>query len=193
MGISFDHFNPLEKALKSLCVAKAENQPFVTYSEFVNTLALESEEKVEQLLKNAIDHEHILLFFQGVFDAAGTIFYDELLIRLESHEGLQSPKLFLKIARDRHMYDLLLTQIVQKVIAFSCTQMVPVALNLSSFDLLSEARIAFLKESFEHTSVILEVQCEDKEHISLLQNVLPRFKEEVIAIALETMSMHPNS
>jgi len=67
MGISFDHFNPLEKALKSLWVAKAEHQPFVTYSEFANTLANESEEKIEQLLKDAIAHERVSLFFSRCF------------------------------------------------------------------------------------------------------------------------------
>jgi len=187
MGISFDYFNPLEKALKSLWVAKAEHQPFVTYSEFANTLANESEEKVEQLLKDAIAHEQILLFFQGVFDASGALCYYESLIRLECNEGLQSPKLFLKIARERHVYDLLLTQIVQKILTLSSAQNIPLALNLSSFDLLDEARVNFLINAFAHSSVMLEIQCEDKDHILPLQNVFARFKEAHIAIALDNV------
>jgi len=187
MGISFDHFKPLEKALKSLWVAKAENQPFVTYSEFANTLANESEEKVEQLLKDAIENERVSLFFQGVFDASGALCYYESLIRLECNEGLQSPKLFLKIARERHVYDLLLAQIVQKILFLSNTQNIPLALNLSSFDLLDEARIDFLINAFAHSSVMLEIQCENKEHITPLQNVFARFKEAHIAIALDNV------
>ena len=45
IGISFDHTKPLEKAQKALLVAKAEDQLFVTYSEFANTLMGESEER----------------------------------------------------------------------------------------------------------------------------------------------------
>jgi len=187
MGISFDHFNSLEKALKSLWVAKAENQPFVAYSEFANTLAVESEEKIEQLLKDAIANEHILLFFQGVFDASGTICYYESLIRLECNEGLQSPKLFLKIAKERHVYDLLLTKIVEKITTLSRTHTLPLALNISSFDLLDEARVDFLITSLAHASVLLEIQCEDREHIALLQTIFPRFKKAGIALALDNV------
>jgi len=191
MGISFDHFNPLEKALKSLWVAKTEDQPFVSYSEFANSLANESEEKVEELLKEAIEHERVLLFFQGVFDVSHECYYYESLIRMDCQHGLQSPKLFLKIARERHVYDLLLAQIVQKIITLSSTQRVPLALNLSSFDLLDEARVAFLKDALAHTAVILEVQCEDNAHVTLLKTIFPRFKEVGIRIALDNVE-HPD-
>ena len=188
MGISFDHFNPLEKALKSLWVAKTEDQPFVSYSEFASSLANESEEKVEQLLKDAIANERVLLFFQGVFDSTQTLYYYESLIRMECHHGLQSPKLFLKIARERHVYDLLLAQIVRKILDLSRTQSVPLALNLSSFDLLDETRVAFLEDAFAHTSVILEVQCEDAAHIDSLQTIFRRFKAVGIRIALDNVN-----
>ncbi|NCD13105.1 MAG: GGDEF domain-containing protein, partial [Epsilonproteobacteria bacterium] len=54
IGISFDHFDALEKAQKALLVAKAENQLFVTYSEFANVLMNENEEAIETMMKTAI-------------------------------------------------------------------------------------------------------------------------------------------
>jgi len=187
MGISFDHFNPLEKALKSLWVAKAEDQPFVTYSEFASTLANESEEKVETMLKNAIQEGHVNLHYQAVVDALENVCYYESLIRMECNHGLQSPKLFLKIARERHVYDLLLHAISHKIIALSQTQTVPLALNFSSFDLLDEARVSYLCDTFATTRVVFEIQCEHIEHTPTLQKVFAHFKTAGIMIALDNV------
>lgn len=187
MGISFDHFHPLEKAQKALLVAKAEDQLFVTYSEFANTLASESEEKIELLIKESLANEKLVLHFQGVVDRNQHTIYYESLIRMGCGHGLQSPKLFLKIAKERHVYDLILETIAPKIVALSKTLDLPIALNLSSEDFLEPSRIDFLCNTFAHTSTIFEIQCDDTAHIPMLHGLFARFKSLGIRIALDNV------
>lgn len=188
MGVSFDHTKALEKAYKALLVAKAENQLFVTYSEFANTLMEESEEKIEKMVKEAIENEHIVLHFQAVVDRIRHVAYYESLIRLESHQGLQSPKLFLKIAREKNFYDLLLENITKKITELINHQPSCIALNLSSFDLFDAKRVAFLCEQLANEKVIFEIQCDDSEHISQIIAIAQRLKKMGARIALDNVS-----
>lgn len=187
IGISFDHTKPLEKAQKALLVAKAEDQLFVTYSEFANTLMGESEEKIEKMLLEAIQNEEIALHFQAIVDRQNTIIYYESLIRLECHHGLQSPKLFLKIARERNFYDLLLETISKKIISLAKTQDKPVALNLSSFDLLDGQRVAYLKTRFENCNIIFEIQCDEPTHVKEIITIAQELRKAGILIALDNV------
>lgn len=187
IGISFDHTKPLEKAQKALLVAKAEDQLFVTYSEFANTLMNESEEKIEKMLLEAIQNEQIVLHFQAIVDRNKTIVYYESLIRLECHQGLQSPKLFLKIARERNFYDLLLETISKKIIALAKMQDKPIALNLSSFDLLDTSRVDYLKNRFSNCNIIFEIQCDEPSHLEKVISVAREFHQKGILIALDNV------
>ena len=136
IGISFDHFEPLAKANKALLVAKAENQPFVTYSEFANMLMSENEEAIENIMKSAIVNEHIVLHVQAVVDRSNQPVYFEGLLRLAYHDTVQSPKLFLKIAKERQCYEQLFQGIVRKALTLATTHQKCLALNISSEDLL---------------------------------------------------------
>ena len=101
IGISFDHFYGLEKAYKALFVAKAQHQPFATYSEFANTLMEASEEEAAQTITQAIETGKIVVLFQAIVEQTKTPCYYEALLRLECDQELQSPKLFLDIAREK--------------------------------------------------------------------------------------------
>lgn len=187
IGISFDHTKSLEKAQKALLVAKTEDQLFVTYSEFANTLMGESEEKIGKMLLEAIQNEQIVLHFQAIVDRQNCVVYYESLIRLECNQGLQSPKLFLKIARERNFYDLLLQTISQKIISLAKAQNKPVALNLSSFDLLDDQRVEYLKKCFAHHSIIFEIQCDEPTHTEKIIKIAQEFREVGILIALDNV------
>lgn len=187
IGISLDHGTPFAKATKALLVAKAENQFFVTFSAFANSLMEESEEKIEKMIQDAIENEQIVLHFQAVMDRNNTVAYYESLIRLNSHQGLQSPKLFLKIARDKNFYDLLLENIVKKITSITTNNSNKIALNLSSFDLLDKERVHFLQNSFANHNIIFEIQCEAKEHIENIIEACSLFKKSGIYIALDNI------
>lgn len=187
IGISFDHFEPLEKAQKALLVAKAENQPFVTYSEFANMLMNENEEAMEAMMKSAIENEQIVLHFQAIVDRNNQPFYYEALLRLAYHQTLQSPKLFLKIAKERNLYDLLFKSIATKVVQ-ECEQTTfRLALNLSSKDLANEMYSDFLKHLAHGKNIVLEIQYEKSTPLELLCSAMQEFKALGVMIALDNV------
>lgn len=187
IGISFDHFDPLQKAQKALLVAKAENQPFVTYSEFANVLMSENEEAMETMMKTAIENEQIVLHFQSIVDRNEQPFYHEALLRLAYNQTLQSTRLFLKIAKKNNFYDLLFESIVTKVAEFSSQKKLRIALNISSEDLIDSARVHFLKECFAGKNIILEIQYEESTPLESLKNALSELKQAGLMIALDNV------
>ncbi len=187
IGISFDHFNALEKAQKALSVAKGEEQPFVTYSEFANTLLCESEEAIEAVMKEAIEHEKITLHFQAVVDTENHPCYYEGLLRLCDRQTLQSPKLFLKIAHERGLYDALFHSIVRKACQLTQSAHRRIALNLSYEDLLDAERLAFLKHRVDPKNIWLEVECEGKTPCEALLQILRTLKKEGFTLILDNV------
>lgn len=64
----------------ALLVAKAQNQPFATYSEFANTLMEASEEEAIQTITRAIETGKIVLLFQAIVNHKKTPCYYEVYI-----------------------------------------------------------------------------------------------------------------
>ena len=187
IGISFDHFEPLEKAQKALLVAKAEAQPFVTYSEFANILMSENEEAMKVMIENAIENEQIVLHFQSIVDRDEQPLYYEALLRLAYHQTLQSPKLFFKIAKERNLYDPLFESIANTVDDLSVQKSLTLALNLSSEDLINQSRVDFLKCALAEKNIVLEIQYEKNTPLELLCIALNELKNEGLIIALDNV------
>lgn len=187
IGISFDHFDVLEKAQKALLVAKAENQPFVTYSEFANMLMSENEEAMEAMMKNAIENGQIVLHFQSIVDQNRQPFYYEALLRLAYHQTLQSPKLFLKVAKKRNIYEPLVESISKKVAELSTQKDLYLALNIASEDLMEPANIALLKQILSGKKIVLEILCEAHTPRELLLRAIHELKQEGLLIALDNV------
>jgi len=187
IGISFDHFEPLEKAQKALLVAKAENQPFVTYSEFANVLMSENEEAMEAMMKSAIENGQIVLHFQAIVDQNEEPFYYEALLRLAYHQTLQSPKLFLKIAKERNLYNALFESIAHKVAQLCDQTGLRLALNLSSEDLINTNHVSFLKTCFAEKSIVLEIQYDPKTPLGNLKKAMRELKDAGLMLALDNV------
>ncbi len=187
IGISFDHYEPLEKAHKALLVAKAENQPFVTYSEFANMLMNENEEAIESMIKGAIDNGQIVLHFQAIVDHNEQPSYYEALLRLAYHQTVQSPKLFLKIAKERNLYGALFKSIANKVAQLSDQTHLRLALNLSSEDITNPEYLSFLKTCFLGKDIVLEIQYDQRTPLDVLKNAIRELKEMGLSIALDNV------
>jgi len=188
IGISFDHFEPLEKAQKALLVAKAENQPFVTYSEFANILMSENEEAMEALIKSAIENGQIVLHFQAIVDQNEEPFYYEALLRLAYHQTVQSPKLFLRIAKQRNLYDALFESIARKVAQLCDQTGLRLALNLSSEDIINPIHLDLLKTCFAGKKIVLEIQYDKNTPLSALKGVIRELKDIGLMIALDNVN-----
>lgn len=192
IGISFDHFNALEKAQKALLVAKAEQQPFVTYSEFANMLMEENEEAIESMMKSAIEQGQIVLHFQSVVDEHNRPFYYEGLLRLADHQTFQSPKLFLKIAKERNFYDLLFKGIVQKARTVAQEKQQRIALNLSFEDLLNDDLLSYLQANIVPERMFLEIQCDVKASCESLLPILKMLKTQGVTLILDNVKQAEN-
>jgi len=154
MGLCLDQNNLLIKAKKALKVAQNEDQPFVTYSEFVNRLLEESSEKVCTLLKKSVIMGTVTPFFQNVIDENQNNIYDETLIRIVTNDAIESPKLFLKIAKKRGFYTQTIQKLIDKVIDIEETK----AINVSCEDLYDDELYSMYIDNLKNSNTIFEIQ-----------------------------------
>ena len=189
IGISFDHFHPLAKAYKALLVAKAQNQPFATYSEFANTLMEASEEEKIQTITRAIETGKIVLLFQAIVDHAKAPCYHEALLRLESNQELQSPKLFLKIAREKNLYDFLLRSITHHITTLLKQHpQMKVGINLSLEDILNTERLTFLRQALTGYRIVFEIQSDTPMLDPKILAIIETLKKDGFGVALDNVS-----
>lgn len=189
IGISFDHFHPLAKAYKALLVAKTQDQPFATYSEFANTLMEASEEEAAQTITQAIETGKIVVLFQAIVDQTKTPCYYEALLRLECDQELQSPKLFLDIAREKNLYDLLLRLMTEQITALlQKNPHLKIGINFSLEDILNIERLSFLRKTLAGYPIIFEIQADtpmlDKKVVAIIETL----KKDGFSVALDNVS-----
>ncbi|MDD3324720.1 MAG: EAL domain-containing protein [Sulfurospirillaceae bacterium] len=188
IGICFDHTNAFEKAQKALELAKVEDLPFATYSEFAIRLLDENEDKIEHMIKDAISNKHIVPLFQPVKNKDLQIIYYESLVRLKGNQILQSPKLFLKIARERNCYDILLENICENIIKTISNNEETISLNISYEDLLVEKRVDFLSSFSKGRKIIFEILCPQENIPENICHTIQEFKKKAGAqIALDNV------
>lgn len=188
IGISFDHFHPLEKAYKALLVSKSQNQPFATYSEFANTLMEASEEEAIQTIKRAIETGKIVLLFQVIVNQSKIPCYHEALLRLECDQGLQSPKLFLKIAREKNLYDLLLHSITDQITTLlQQNPQMKIGINFSLEDILNTERLTFLRQALAGYSIVFEIQANIQMLDSKILSIIETLKQDGFEVALDNV------
>jgi diguanylate cyclase (GGDEF)-like protein len=183
IGISLDHFHPLEKAQSALELAKKQNQPFVTYSEFASNLLNESKEEIYKSIKNAIHEKKLLPFYQSVIDKNHTTLYNEILVRLEGPDGIQTPKFFLSLSREKGVYETIVKEIVSLVKNIKETK----ALNLSCHDFENEELFTFLIETFKDTNTIFELQNDTYLHNTQYQENFLTIKQNNIKICIDNV------
>lgn len=168
IGICLDHFHPLKKALAALELAKKQNQPFVTYSEFATNLLNETKENIYKTIQYALEEKKILPFFQPILDINHKVLYNEVLIRLEGKDGVQSPKFFLDISHERGVYETIV-----KSIAFAIKNIHhPKGINLSYHDFDDENLFLYLIETFKDSACVFELQNDTYlHHIANLEKI----------------------
>lgn len=187
IGISLDHFESYQKAYKALELAKEENQPFVTYSQFAINLLKENDEQKCQAIKEAISNKKILPFFQPVFTNENTVLFYESLIRLAGEDGVQSPKFFLEIAHKRGLY----TTIIKELSNILKEIKAPKSINLSIKDFEDTMLYEFLLGTYQNSYTIFELQND----IALQQtqdfSLFKALKQNNIKICLDNIN-NPN-
>ncbi|MBE0492512.1 MAG: EAL domain-containing protein [Sulfurospirillum sp.] len=184
VGISFDHFYPLEKALKALEIAKKHDRAFMTYSEFANNLLHQSHEEIFQSIQKAVDEQKILPYYQPIVDKKNKILYEEVLMRIDGEKGIISPKIFLDIAKEKKVY----FQVVQAFCKQLQTVQKPKGINLSFADFEDETLFAYLVETFAHTNTIFEIQ--NDASLKQVKNItkIKKIREHGIGICIDNVT-----
>ena len=171
IGISFDLKNSLQKASLALTLAKKENQPFISYSEFATRLLEEKNDIVSKEIKMALNNGSITPYYQRVIDLEGNEIYQEALIRLSLKESLQPPKFFLEIAKKRGFYLSIVELLSQKILSTNTAQ----AVNFSFEDLSDIVLFEYLLKTYKDSNVIFELQgdfqADSKQAINKLKSV----------------------
>lgn len=183
IGICIDQNNLLEKAKKALKIAQKEDQPFMTYSDFVNILLEEDEENICTLLHNAIEDGTITPYYQKVIDLEGEVIYHEALIRIVNQNGTIPPKVFLNIAKEKGFYTQIVHLIIEKI---SCVKETK-AINISCNELFDDELYSLYLTSFENDSTIFEVQNEKCLNDVKISKKIKELKSKNIQICLDNI------
>ena len=183
LGLCLDQNNLLEKAHKALKVAQNEDQPFVTYSEFVNTLLDEGDEKICNLLKHAVATQTVIPFFQKVVDRNAEKIYTEIFMRIQTKDSIEPPKLFLDIAKKRGLY----TQIIENLIEQIKNIQEQKAVNISCEDLYDDNLLKTYLESFQNSNTIFELQNDASLHDDKAKEKIEILKNNGIKICLDNI------
>jgi EAL domain-containing protein (putative c-di-GMP-specific phosphodiesterase class I) len=183
IGLCLDQNNLLKKAKKALKVAQNEDQPFVTYSEFVNRLLEESSEKIYNLLQKSVTMGTITPFFQKVVDISEGEIYRETLIRIITNDSIESQKLFLNIAKKRGFYTQTIKKLIEKIITIKEQK----AINVSCEDLYDEELFKLYLDNFKNSNTIFEIQNDEflKDETAILK--INELKNNSIKICLDNI------
>lgn len=188
IGLCLDQNNLLEKAYKALKVAKKEDQPFVTYSDFVNKLLEEGREEISSLLQQSLENGTLVPYYQRVIDLDGNNIYNEILLRNEMKDSIQAPKLFLNIAHERGFYNDIVKLVSKNVIKENGAK----AMNFSAIDFFDEDLFNFLNETFKDTNTVFEVQDDKHIHMENLDYKLEILQNNKIKICLDNVKDNSN-
>lgn len=183
MGICLDQNNLLKKAKKALKIAQKEDQPFMTYSDFVNRLLEEDEEHICTLLHNALEDGTITPYFQRVIGLEGDILYHEALIRIVTSNGTIPPKVFLNIAKQKGFYTKIVKLIIEKMSNITKAK----AINISCSELLDDELYSLYSTSSTNNNTIFELQNEKCLKNEKLPKKIKELKNKNIQICLDNV------
>lgn len=183
MGICLDQRNLIPKALKALALSKKEDQPFVTYAQFVNQLLEEDEISCKQSIQTAIDQGNITPHFQPVLAKDKTTVYNEMLLRMELENSVQWPKFFLHVAQKHGLYEQILAIVLEKLPPAHDK----LGINISRSDLFDEAVFTKLLEYFQGSNAVFEVHSYGENDPKTLVQKIKKIQEAGIRVCLENI------
>lgn len=142
IGISKEHswHNIIEKADMALKYAKENKKHYYVYNENLEIHKRFMENlKWVKVLKNAINHKNLVVFYQPIFDnKSERILKYEALIRIKEGSNYISPFYFLDVAKKVKLYPYITQEVINKAFETSREYGVEISINLSIKDILNE-------------------------------------------------------
>ncbi|MEA3353331.1 MAG: EAL domain-containing protein [Campylobacterota bacterium] len=153
IGMAVDEEQLFNKAQMALALAEQKRLPFVVYSKEFN---LEKEPtndiQITKMIKNAIDEDRVVPYFQPIHTSEGKIKY-ESLIRIEEGEKVISPASFLEISKKIRYYPKLTRIMIEKSFTIFSNREEEFSINLSFEDIINHKTMEFLFEMIEKYNV----------------------------------------
>ena len=188
MGFSFKEDNPLEKAHLALEHAKNHN---LSYYQYNNELANKLKENltISQLIKNAIEKDQVIPFFQPIISKDNTIKYESLM-RIKNNDEIITPDKFLSIAKQTDNYIELTKIMINKTFEYFHDKEYDFSLNISIEDINNTKLVEHILKMTNMYNVsqklIFEiVEQEEIKDYEIVINFIKIMKSKGIRIAID--------
>lgn len=172
-GAIYSNKNLLRNSASALKLAKENGKNrFYIFNEEEHTLDYSKREafiKSSNLVRNAIEHDTIVPYFQGIYDnETNEITKYEALVRIEEHNEVISPYYFLEVAKLSGLLPSITKIMIDKTFNMIKTRKrIEFSINVTEDDLIQNYLVEYIKDkSIEHGINLNQVTLEILEGIS---------------------------
>ncbi|EDZ61211.1 diguanylate cyclase/phosphodiesterase (GGDEF & EAL domains) with PAS/PAC sensor(s) [Sulfurimonas gotlandica GD1] len=190
-GICFDKERRLEKADMALHQAQIEHKDYVVYSKDEDTKNIQ-EKNIEIInkIKNAIQNDDVIAYYQPIVDLNASIIKYEALVRLRDGDDILTPYFFLDIAKKTKYYHQITHRVITKTFELFRDREESFSINLTAEDILNTEVVSFIKSELLNFSnierVIFEiVESEDIYNIIEIEEFIIEMKKMGVKIAID--------
>lgn len=190
-GVCFSSEDKLTKVEIALTKAKKSAKAYVVYNEDTTDKTTQTNNiNMINKLKDAIENEHILVYYHGIVDKHEKLVKYEALVRMQDGEHVLSPFHFLEIAQKTKYYPSITKIIIEKTFKTLLSTDLRFSINLSASDILNEQTNSFIKESLKNCkkakNVVFEIlESEEIYNLSEIQNFIVEIKKLGARIAID--------
>lgn len=192
-AIVLDKETPFQKAEVALQYGIKNKIPFVLYHEMPeDVLGIKEEMHILQILKDALVHDRICPYFQGIFDnRTGRIGMYEALIRIKDEQGkVYFPNQFLNIAKEYSLYEALSAGMINKVMRMFMDKDIRVSININVQDIydrdIIKAIFKNLKAARQPENFVFElVESEEVKDYQFIKQFADSIHEHGAKIAID--------
>ncbi len=149
IGFSLESEDTFRKALTALKFAKKHQKDFACYIHSMDTKD-EYHKKLKhiKLIKNALDNDQLLPFFQPIVNRNGEIIKYEALSRIIDGENIVSPGAFMGTSKKVRLYSLMAKRVIDKSLKKISTTNKTISINLLPRDMMdSDINIAIQEQT----------------------------------------------
>jgi len=192
IGFSFESEDCFAKALKALNFAKTNEKDFACYLHGMDTKD-EYEDRLKhiKLIKEALQDDRIIPYFQPIMDKNKKILKYECLSRIKNKDGsIISPAKFMMTSKKARLYSIMTKRIIDKSFEKIAKSDKMLSLNLLPRDMMdsdiSNYVIDKLREYKIAKRVVFEIlEDESIEHLQRVTNFIDKAKRMGVKIAVD--------
>lgn len=192
IGFCLETEDILTKAMMALNYAKDKQRDYACYMRSIDNKDRYAEQvKWSNLIKEAIEKDQVIPYFQGIFDKSGNVNKYECLVRIVNDEKkVISPGLFLETSKNVRQYPRLTKVLITKAFEIISQTDKMVSINMLARDMsdsdVSNFIIDKIREYDIAKQVVLEIlEDENIEHIDRIGSYLQRARRMGIKIAID--------